>query len=224
VTLPTFFQGQQNLRNPTYGNTRWERGKFVPTQKPERGSSSSTMLYRNNREFRGSQKVRNRSWIDENTGLFKPDVNGIERSCHKCGGRNHLSFEVEFCDPARSKTHIATRFSTGDSVEDVLLDVLDDQLALEELTELQSGTEHDMNDTDSVAAAFTQAFETRFSNRFENRLSNGEGKDEWPIFPHTQVTDQHKPPPQRNGSNGWRSNPAEQPWGAELSNDRRGFE
>jgi hypothetical protein len=178
VTLPKFFQGQQNLRNPTYGNTRWERGKFVPTHKSDRGSTSSTMLHKNNRDLRGFPKARNRSWIDENTGILKPDVNGVERSCHKCGGRNHLSFEVEFCDPARSRTHIATRFATGDSMEDVFLDVLDDQLTPEELTELQSDTEHEIKDTDSIAAAFTQAFETRFSNRFENRLSHGEGKDE----------------------------------------------
>jgi hypothetical protein len=92
--------------------------------------------------------------------------------------RNQRSFEVEFCDPARSRTHIATIFSSGDSIEDVLLDVLDDQLTLEELTELQSDTEHDINDTDSVAAAFTKAFETRFSNSFETRQSHGEGKDE----------------------------------------------
>jgi hypothetical protein len=70
-------------------------------------------------------------------------------------------------------------------MEDVLLDVLDVQLTPEELTELQSDTEHEIKDTDSIAAAFTQAFETRFSNRFENRLSHGHGKDELLTFPHT---------------------------------------
>jgi hypothetical protein len=63
-------------------------------------------------------------------------------------------------------------------MEDMFLDVLDDQPTPEELTELQSDTDYENNDTDSIAAAFSHEFESTFSNRFVSRLSNGEGKDE----------------------------------------------
>jgi hypothetical protein len=178
--LPIFFQGQQQLRNPTYGKTKWERGKYVPAHKPDRGGRTSNCFTRSHRGSRDTSKVRNRSWIDENTGLLKPDANGNLRSCHKCGGRNHLSFEVEYCDPLQSKTHIATRFATGDSMENVFMDVLDDQLTPDELNLLQESAEyvHEFQDADCVAAAFTQAFETRFLDRFDDRLSHAEGEDQ----------------------------------------------
>jgi hypothetical protein len=56
VTLPTFYQGQHNLRNPTYGNTRWERGKFVPTHKSDRGSTSSANPSQEQSRYEGLPK------------------------------------------------------------------------------------------------------------------------------------------------------------------------
>jgi hypothetical protein len=46
-TLPIFFQGKQQVRNPTYGKTKWERGKYVPAHKPDRGGRTSNCFTRN---------------------------------------------------------------------------------------------------------------------------------------------------------------------------------
>jgi len=187
TTFPTYYQPQRQLRNPMYGKTAWNRGKLVPTHKTERGGHSSSTYNNPNQGQMEFHKARIRSWIDENTGLLKPDSKGSPRSCHKCGSRDHLSFEVERCNPTQARTHIATRFSTGDSAEEVCMDLLDDQLAPEELAELiQSSEEQPWHPPDAdteereeedIALAFTRAFETRFSSRLEDRLSHAPGRD-----------------------------------------------
>jgi hypothetical protein len=48
---------------------------------------------------RGNNPRRHRTWIEESTGLLKPDESGKERSCHKFGGKDHLSFEIERVTP-----------------------------------------------------------------------------------------------------------------------------
>jgi hypothetical protein len=171
--FPTFYGA--GLRNPTYGRTRWEKGKLVPTHQKSYGCAPSQSNASSSQK--AGSKVRARSWIDVNTGLLKPDPQGHDRACHKCGGRDHLSFEVERCDPAKAMTHIATRFSTGDSAEEVCMDLLDDQLMPEELIELLEETGGQGEVDDDGAAAFTRAFETRFASRLEDRLSHVEGRD-----------------------------------------------
>jgi hypothetical protein len=178
--LPIFFQGQQQLRNPTYGKKKWKREKYVPAHKTDREGRTSNCFTRSHRGSRDTSKVRNRSWIDENTGLLKPDANGNIRSCNKCGGRNHLSFEVEYYDLLNSEKHIATRFATGDSMKNVFMDIPEDQLKPDEFNLLQESAEyvHEFQDADCVAAVFTQAFATKFLYRFDDRLSHAEGEDQ----------------------------------------------
>jgi hypothetical protein len=151
------------------------KGKLVPTHKKSYGRAPPAWTESNSQS--AISKVRTRSWIDVNSGLLKPDPQGRERACHKCGGRDHLSFEVDRCDPAKAMTHIATRFSTGDSAEEVCMDLLDDQLLPEELMELLEEAGEQEEGDDDAAAAFTRAFETRFASRLEDRLSHSEGRD-----------------------------------------------
>ena len=63
-------------------------------------------------------------------------------------------------------------------MEEVLLDVLDDQLTHEELSDLQERTyiSGDCSESEDISASFTRAFETRFANHFQNILSHGEGE------------------------------------------------
>jgi hypothetical protein len=88
-TLPTYYQGeQQRLRNPTYGRTRLERGKLVPTHSKQ----SEMPVHQNGKTIlsdahRPTRRIR--SWINEDTGLLKPDGSGNQRFCHKCKGQNH---------------------------------------------------------------------------------------------------------------------------------------
>jgi hypothetical protein len=126
--LPTFYE--DGLRNPTYGRTKWEKGKLVPTHKKSYGRAPSTSNASNRQK--AVSKVRTRAWIDLNSGLLKPDPQGNDRACHKCGRFDHLSFEVD-SDPAKSMSHIATRFSKGDSAEEICMDLLEDQLLPEKL-------------------------------------------------------------------------------------------
>jgi hypothetical protein len=189
TTLPTFFENQMNLRNPTYGRTSWERGRLIPSHtRRQHGTPDTNMKRRSSfvpkkhiADRRGH--VRHRTWVNEQTGLLKPDSESRERTCNRCGGRDHLSFEIERCDPQKSKHHIATRFASGDAMEDVFMDVLDYQLTPEELLELGADTENNGDgDTSPVeqndfAAAFVDAYETRFTSHLGNRLSHPEEEE-----------------------------------------------
>jgi hypothetical protein len=179
-TLPTYYQGdQQRLRNPTYGRTRWERGKLVPTHSKQ----SQMPAHKNRKTFLSDAHRptrRRRSWINEDTGFLKPDASGNKRFCHKCGGQNHLSFEVEFCDPNQSKGHISTRFASGDAFEDIFLDVLDCQLTPDELKDLQDDAEQNFEPIDESNIFNTdlrQDFETLFAERFEGKFSHIRGDE-----------------------------------------------
>jgi hypothetical protein len=121
-----------------------------------------------------------RSWINEDTGLLKPDASGDQRFCHKRGGQNHLSFEVDFCDPNRSKGHVYTRFASGDAFEDIFLDVVDCQLTPDELKDLQDDAEQNFEHIDERTILNTdlrQDFETLFSERFEENFSHIRGDE-----------------------------------------------
>jgi hypothetical protein len=168
-SLPTFFEGQ--LRNPTYGRTRWERGRQVPSHKNKNRPSPRIERWKTggvqvNR--RGNSPRRHRTWIDENSGLLKPDESGKERSCHKCGG---------------NKQYIATRFASGESPQNVILDMLDEQLTPREMATLHdeddSETDKETGDDPSnVSASFEQAFETRFADRLGSKLTHFPGEDQ----------------------------------------------
>jgi hypothetical protein len=188
TTLPTFLQTPVRLRNPTYGRTRWERGRLVPAHKGQnRGTNGATPQSHGvpgSREHSRDSRFLNkrRTWIDERTGLLRPGTDGKERSCHRCGGDNHLSFEVELCDPLRSKNHIATRFAAGDTVEDVFMDVLDTQLTPEEFDELDNHIADEEGDITSqehedITTSFVKAFETRFLTDTEARLSHSRERE-----------------------------------------------
>jgi hypothetical protein len=132
---------------------------------------------------RGNSPRRHRTWIDENTGLLKPDESGKERSCHKCGGKDHLSFEIERCDPISAKQYIATRFASGESPQNVILDMLDEQLTPKEMATLHdeddSETDEETGDDPSnVSESFEQAFETRFADRLGSKLTHFPGEDQ----------------------------------------------
>jgi hypothetical protein len=109
ATLPKFFENQINLQNPTYGRTSWERGRLIPSQKRRtQGTPNANMKRRSSlmpkqhiADRRGY--VRHRTWVNEHTGLFKTDSEGRERTCNRCDGRDHLSFEIERCDPQKAK-------------------------------------------------------------------------------------------------------------------------
>jgi hypothetical protein len=111
---------------------------------------------------------------------LKPDASGNKRFCHKCGGQNHLSFEVEFCDPNQSKGHISIRFASGDAFEDIFLDVLDCQLTPDELKDLQDDAEQNFEPIDESHILNTdlrQDFETLFAERFEGKFSHIRGDE-----------------------------------------------